>query len=182
MKLIDLLVRELPRHGGWPEGADAVWQNSRGYLVRQVFRSGCTDAEINIGFDSLAEDMNTGVTRVQYEAALAAPKQAEWNGFGVPPVGQKCKRSAFGADWAECEVLYVGPEVIVLSVEGSEKAYKTGNVKFHPLLTEAERKRDEAIAAMRNLATNYNNTAVIHAIEQVYDSIAAGKIPHITLK
>lgn len=54
--------------------------------------------------------------------------------------------------------------------------------QFRLIRTEADRKREEAIAAMRNFATNYNNTAVIHAIEQVYDSIAAGKIPHITLK
>lgn len=30
MKLIDLLVQELPKRGGWPEGVDSIYQDHDG--------------------------------------------------------------------------------------------------------------------------------------------------------
>ncbi|MFL6615950.1 MAG: hypothetical protein ACJ8LD_19825 [Pantoea agglomerans] len=180
MTMIELLVQELPKHGGWPSWALEACNQNMGRVMFYNSDGGIDgdSPEIFIG-SSDDQSITEEVTRHQYETALAASERVGWNGFGVPPVGQKCKRSAFGDDWAECEVLYVGPEVIVVSVEGREKAYKTGSVKFHPLLTEAERKRDEAKDAIAELCRSSASNG--HSADLIYDAIAAGKIPHITL-
>lgn len=120
----------------------------------------------------------------------------DWNGEGLPPVGCECDVKSGKNSWTLCRVVHSSeagvafiyleepsPELLSQSI-GVLDSIPRRHAKeyFSPNQAQAERKRDEAITAMRNFATNYNNTAVIHAIEQVYDSIAAGKIPHITLK
>jgi len=113
----------------------------------------------------------------------------EWNGEGLPPVGCECEAKMPGAlgepwGWRRVKVAISGMvkaenECLVYDVESTRPAWTD---EFRPIRSEAQLKREEAIAAMRNFATNYNSAVVIHAIEQVYDSIAAGKIPHVTLK
>jgi hypothetical protein len=101
MKLIDILVQELPKRGGWPEGAKTVAQDSCG----EVWGFNCVAPKINNGLwwisasytdlisssrvqlDLLADDWNsTFITREQYEAALAAKNEGwiEWGGGECP--------------------------------------------------------------------------------------------------
>lgn len=103
MKLIDILVQELPKRGGWPEGAKTVAQDSCG----EVYGFNCGAPKINNGLwwtsasgtdlissskaqlDLLADDWKlTFITREQYEAALAAKNDGwiEWGGGKHPPV------------------------------------------------------------------------------------------------
>lgn len=99
MKLIDLLVKELPKRGGWPSNALSVAQDSEGYcwgymckhLTLQSHgwwrsKSGdaiCTD---RIMIDEMASDWDFSfVTRTQYESALAASEGwIDWHGGDCP--------------------------------------------------------------------------------------------------
>lgn len=169
MTLLELLVKELPKLGGWPGDRTVASNGINGTVVfhskgRAPFIMG------GLNFSGIG-----CVSCEEYEAALAESKQTEWNGFGLPPVGKKCQRSAFGDDWAECEVLYVGPEVIVVSVEGREKAYKNGAIKFRTLPTAADEARHAIAELCRSSASNG------HSADLIYDAIAAGKIPGIRL-
>lgn len=99
MKLIDILVEELPKRGGWPEGANCITQDSdlrvepatcypsvakyrdTGFWFRDSSRIG------GFGVDTLASDYTTAIiTREQYEAALAAKNGGwiEWGGGECP--------------------------------------------------------------------------------------------------
>lgn len=86
MKLIDLLVKELPKRGGWPEGVDAVEQNSEGQLF-EMESDYCSDFKLEKCDDWIADV----VTKQQYESALAASKAVvghdewiQWAGGGCP--------------------------------------------------------------------------------------------------
>lgn len=90
MKLIDILVEELPKRGGWPKDANCITQDAD--LI--VEPATCNPSDANYrgegfwfldssrigGFevDTLASDYTTAIiTREQYEAALAA-KNDDW--------------------------------------------------------------------------------------------------------
>lgn len=94
MKLIDLLVKELPKRGGWPKCAVKIHQDHDGetwawlnhdsterlFTLDQV----ATNAR-KFGQDETCENM---VTREQYEAALAASEGwIEWCGGDCPADG-----------------------------------------------------------------------------------------------
>lgn len=114
----------------------------------------------------------------------------EWNGEGLPPVGCECEAKMpqeIGNPWKwrRVKVVAVGEaiaenECLVYDVETSRPAWVD---EFRPIRTEAERrrdeqKRDEAIEEMINCsAVLVETTAGL-----IYDAIAAGKIPHVTLK
>lgn len=106
MKLIELLVKELPRRGGWPEEAKIMSQDAAGlinahrnerlvFLIDQ-FWTGTSKNDACKNFSPFylkkATDWNTNtVTREQYEAALAASKAVvghngwiEWHGGECP--------------------------------------------------------------------------------------------------
>ncbi len=83
MKLIDLLVKELPAKGGWPEAeiftCEVIAQDADGsvwsYPIAPVLSShrwGVSNATGKaLGVEQLCEDWNSSiVTREQYEAAL----------------------------------------------------------------------------------------------------------------
>lgn len=89
MKLIDLLVKELPRRGGWPDGAEIVVQDADSQICfsshSDVYTYECqtdwyggdwADGDWSNPFiDTIADDRhNSIVTRNQYESALAASK------------------------------------------------------------------------------------------------------------
>ena len=83
MKLIDLLIKELPRRGGWPDGALNATQDKDGqvcFSAGAVPEFGCAAWEGgdwcgNEFYTTRASDYATAiVTREQYESALAASK------------------------------------------------------------------------------------------------------------
>lgn len=104
MKLIDLLVKELPKRGGWPDGALSITQDNDGSL--------CVWDTNDPHYDGLSWKHHTGnslvyywhginavplscdhresiVTYWQYKSAIAASQKPAWNGDGLPPVGEK---------------------------------------------------------------------------------------------
>ena len=195
MKLIELLVQELPKHGGWPEGAETIIQDGYGTLRYKNYlnkHSIYTDVVLPVSSDYCL----AGVTREQYEAVTQQPV---WNGEGLPPVG--------------CDVMFtIGPYDIdndfsgILPSEGgivqvvAHKVTTDGNdvavvywddkgagrsacfVRecFRPIRSEAEKKREEAKHAIAELCRSSASNG--HSADLIYDAIAAGKIPHIQLK
>ena len=116
---------------------------------------------------------------------MAIKESKVWDGKGLPPVGMHCK--IVNPDGA---LMYGQGESgeVVAHVEDTaviRMSYGLGCFEarcLRPSRSEADKKRDAAVAAMRNFATNYNNSTVIHAINQVYDAIAAGKVPGVRIE
>lgn len=177
MKLIDILVQELPKRGGWPEGADHIATNGYWRVFAYWVRSSLKGIDLNI-----VSDAEGYVTRSQYEAALEASKP-EWDGEGLPPVGCECQIIlGKNGDLGVCEVLFIGSDIVVWRQKSTfaEGSSYLRNVRFLPVRSEADKKREEAVEAMIkhkddpiDVTENY-----YHAI---YDAIAAGKIPHIRI-
>lgn len=196
MKLIDMLVQELPKRGGWPDGAErASVGDFNGNSITVVF---CFPRGYSNGFDvpfqytmtfsipdycvNVATDYCM-ITRDLYESVLAASKKPAWDGEGVPPVGCEC----------ECHVDEGVIHCIVVGYDFDGKAVVMRNIparkyfsiqansgRIKPLRTEAERKRDAAVEAMQREADEGDNW-IYSEYEIIYDAIAAGKIPGVKL-
>lgn len=203
MKLIDMLVQELPKRGGWPDGAESVVQDADDsefyfftggpvknggkswWFVDSDNRNDNSKWIFFEGKNDIADDCNSAiVTRAQYESALAASQKPAWNGEGLPPVGCEC----------ECYVDEGVIHCIVVGYDLDVKAVVMRNVparkyfsiqansgRIKPLRTEAERKRDAAIEAIQREADEGDNW-IYSEYEIIYDAIAAGKIPGVKLE
>lgn len=195
MKLIDLLVKELPKRGGWPNGALSITQDNDsslcvwdtndphydGFSWKHHTGNSLVRYWNGEGVMPLSFDYNESiVTYWQYKGALAASQKPAWNGEDLPPVGCECECQFLDA-WHVCKVLFVGEEVIVGVIDGSERAFSVNHTKFRPLQSEAERKRD---AAINNILTiiDCNGVDPKNSAIQIYDAIAAGKIPGVKLE
>lgn len=132
MTLLELLRQELPKRGGWPEGAAKA--TSYSYIPGVHFWDGD-------GFRVDFSDLTTQilgceeVTREQYG----------WDGTGLPPVGCECERSWCGDKWLACKILFISDETVVVKLATREAAYGRHEVSFRPLRTEAERAIDEMV-------------------------------------
>lgn len=87
MKVIDLLVKELPRRGGWPDGVTHIGQD----YDRELRFYGRGEPGTGITLDELAVDhrkigaSDKGATKSQYEAALDKNDGwIEWHGGECP--------------------------------------------------------------------------------------------------
>lgn len=93
MKLIDLLVKELPRRGGWPEGADECYWHS-GFSNVCFYNDGsdveCSPGLSTAGIHYNGDDDGESVTREQYEAALAASKAVVGHDGWIQWAGGEC--------------------------------------------------------------------------------------------
>lgn len=205
MKLIDLLVQELPKLGGWPEYALSITQDNDGSLCVWDTNDPHYD-----GFSWKHHTMNSLVyywhgiedvplscdhresivTYWQYKAALAASQKPTWNGEGVPPVGCECEYSLnAGKTWWKCKIDYiVGTQGVVMLCDTFEGVQYVkfssygGTLKFRPIRTEADKKREricDAIYGALTKAERQHNRS--DEAEAVYDAIAAGKIPGVKL-
>ena len=195
MKLIDLLVKELPKRGGWPNGAEYchLTQYDR-HCLTIVFSHKQVDA-VNNPIISKEEMVFSGigylgdtlygciVTAKEYESALAASQKPAWSGEGLPPVGCECESKQFSqVDWAKFKVVAVcDGHVFGFWGNGVSTALDSKMWEFRPLRTEAERKRDAAIEAMQREADDGDNW-IYSEYEIIYDAIAAGKIPGVKLE
>lgn len=166
MTLLELLVNKLPERGGWPEKAACVVQDADTQICFSAKADGLrkpgadwTGGEwngpwINFFSNHMADDSSTSiVTREQYEAALAARKP-EWDGHGLPPVGCECE--FFDCEkWFKVTMMYGGSNLVVLFDHDNqiERSFSTSRIdgKFRPLRSEADKKRDEEIEAMRDV-------------------------------
>lgn len=206
MKLIDLLLQELPKRGGWPERVAAFIQEDDGdvhgceskdleYIDGQWISLSKSNWTLTGGqriiFSYPADDHATAVvTREQYESVLQQPV---WNGEGLPPVG--CRIEAFsGGEWVEAIVTYnerpechgdaaAWKEVLAYDCKTTRPFWTD---EFRPIRSEADKKRDEVGLALYH-AINWNaegelvSPSRMEDYKKAYDAIAAGKIHGIKL-
>ncbi len=198
MKLIDLLVQELPKRGGWPEGAEIAVQDADSQICFSSHGDVYADKSqtdwyggdwggggwSNPFIDTIADDRHECiVTRDQYESALAASQKPAWNGEGVPPVGCQCECHV-DEGIIHCVVVgydFDGKAVVMRNIPARKYfSIQANSGRIKPLRTEAERKRDAAIEAMQREADDGDNW-IYSEYEIIYDAIAAGKIPGVKL-
>ncbi|MTH45369.1 hypothetical protein [Intestinirhabdus alba] len=193
MKLIDVLVRDLHKFGGWPDGAvvchrfvdeatidfyddDDNWPSDCSTEYGAIALECVKPRVIGQGISSET------VTREQYEAALASSKP-EWDGEGLPPVGCECMvRGEIGDNgWYKCKVIahtfFDGYNCAVFQTESTVSCSSDGN--FRPIRSEEDKKRYAAIEALFEVLDAGVSTSQ-DSID-IYDAIAAGKIPHIRI-
>lgn len=200
MKLIDLLVKELPKRGGWPEGAEIAVQDADSQICFSSHSDVYANKEQtdwyggdwgngywnNPFIDTIADDRHECiVSRKQYESAFAASQKPAWNGEGLPPVGCECEYISNGTSWGKVKVIGLDGEKIVIRPSGEIYYAITPSNKdvFIPFRTEAERKRDAAAEAIDWYMPEFipdTPNDYYHA-KKIYDAIAAGKIPGVKL-
>lgn len=188
MKLIELLVQELPKRGGWPEHATCVAQDGDGLVmfadchpsvVRQIngrwfMNSRRLNGNGSEGYE-LAEDYATSViTREQYEASLAAAQQPVWSGEGLPPVGCECEARMRVNTWEIIHVLAVTGEYLVGKIGETETVFCLEQSAFRPIRSEADKKRDEAIECLAYYVGKEDAA-------DLYTAIAAGEVKGVKL-
>lgn len=199
MKLIDLLVQELPKRGGWPEGALSITQDNDGSLCvwdtndphYEVFSwKHHTGNSLIYSWHGewamlLASDHKESiVTYWQYKAALAASQNPAWNGEGLPPVGCECEYISNETSWGKVKVIGLDGEKIVIRPSGEIYYAITPSNKdvFIPFRTEAERKHEAVLesicAVLEMVAQDYKRE---DEAKLIYEAIAAGKIPGVKL-
>lgn len=202
MKLIDLLVQELPKRGGWPNDALSITQDNDGSL--------CVWDTNDPHYDGLSWKHHTGnsliyfwygewtmplasdhkesiVTYWQYKEALAASQKPAWNGEGLPPVGCECEWLASGDhDWVRVTVLVYDGDGACLKPSDGSQSFFVGNVcGFRPLRTEVDKKREVAAQALCDSCGGTGkvdeNLGFGIMWFDVFDAIAAGRIPGVKL-
>lgn len=203
MKLIDMLVQELPKRGGWPEGAESVVQDAddsefyffTGGPVKNGGKSWLfVDSDSRNdnskwiffeGKNDIADDCNSAiVTRAQYESALAASQKPAWNGEGLPPVGCECEYQykVHGSEWCRFECVAVDGKAVFGWSNNTPIALQSNTHNFRPLRTEAERKHEAVLesicAVLEMVAQDYKRE---DEAKLIYEAIAAGKIPGVKL-
>ena len=206
MKLIDLLVQELPKRGGWPhnalsitqddDGSLCVWDTNNphydGFSWKHHTRNSLVYYWHGINAVPLSCDHRESiVTYWQYKAALAESQKPAWNGEGAPPVGCECEYSLdAGRTWWKCKIDYiVGTQGVVMLCDTFEGVQYVkfssygGTLKFRPIRAEADKKREricDAIYGALTKAERQHNRS--DEAEAVYEAIAAGKIPGVKLE
>lgn len=206
MKLIDLLVQELPKRGGWPDGAEYARVSGFGgekILVEFLFPERYNKLSYSIGIIA-CHLIDAGVDcqmirRHSYEAALAALQKPAWNGEGLPPVGEKVEffiNPKFG--YRNAWIPDVGTEMEVVAhkttTDGNDVAvcyWDEGGAgrsccfvpeSLKPARTESERKHEAVLesicAVLEMVAQDYKRS---DEAKLIYEAIAAGKIPGVKL-
>lgn len=192
MKLIDLLVKELPKRGGWPEGMVSVAQSlidGELYFYSKGYDGTGADFKSIYCLDLCDEHLDSlpqlpSITKEQYESALAASQKQAWNGGGLPPAGVECEARlrCNDAEWFffRCVAVDCG---VAFGWAGNEAAtLGKGSYEFRPLRTESERKHEAVLesicAVLEMVAQDYKRE---DEAKLIYEAIAAGKIPGVKL-
>lgn len=204
MTLLELLVKELPKCGGWPEGATvAVQDGYKRCVVPGKVKFAGTGCAISFRGDNwsgswrypgfrdfkasyLATDYEVAVvSRDQYEAALTQRQPVEsWNGEGLPPVGCECETIHRSCDsWQQIKVVAVNGGAVFgfWNAGNTPCALPVDVYQFRPTRTEADKKRDEAVNEMVEIYRSGLGTTE-HVFQELYDAIAEGKIPGVKLE
>lgn len=146
MTLLDLLVKELHKRGGWPEGAVEAGFLCSDTTLYFVDANGDCPSEWRIDMDYEVEDNDIEISEEQYQSALAASQKLARNGDDLPPVGCECEMQDSKGTWL--------PVVIIAKNDGFNFGWSYdyrivlfGDKadEFRPLRSEADKKRDAAI-------------------------------------
>jgi len=187
MKLLELLAQELPKLGGWPSDCEKIEMSGMGKLFGSRFEY-LFDGKI---FPKTCDWKDGVVTREEYESALAASKQPEWDGEGLPPVGCECmvKGEIRDDNFYKCKILnHTIFRGIDCAVFQTDKTVSVCSAKyFRPIRTEAERKRQSTIDDItETIIYFYGNPKGAESYkllaERIIEAIEINKIPGIKLE
>ncbi|HCO3755942.1 hypothetical protein KVQ01_11485 [Escherichia coli] len=126
----------------------------------------------------------------EYEAALtslAASQKVEWDGnYPIKP-GTDVDVHFDGDDcrvWTTFRVEYMRGDVVVLHDYRTDDvgAYSNRILNFRPIRSEADKKKEEAIASMASLIDYRSGCSAKPLAGWLFEEIAAGKIPHIRIE
>ncbi|EPS0644764.1 hypothetical protein ACVBEK_003560 [Cronobacter malonaticus] len=204
MKLIDLLVQELPKRGGWPDGAVTAWQSTHDGEVYFLKENGEYAEENNGGrkwYFEITRDRGEEytVTREQYEAALAAAQQPVWDGEGLPPVGTICEYQTSSNGKLPVRIECVTQDGVAFTWLGGPDQYKGLDCVsafyaakyFKPIRSEADTKREAVVTALAKAGGDvhfeYGRKTIDGELSspgwyKLYDIIAAGEIAGIGIE
>lgn len=104
-----------------------------------------------------------------------------WNGERKPTIGTKCEHHS-GGQWEVVTIAGIYENFVTgftdyWMVKEDGSSYTVGNpYRFRPIRSEADRKREEAVKAIT--LTGWCQAAA----EEIYDLIAAGKVPGMKLE
>lgn len=194
MKLIDLLVKELPKRGGWPDGAVECCRHYGTNSIDFYDETGNWDDDCYLKYgkdfakNCIYEETSgshrlQSVSRSEYESALAASQKPTWNGNDLPPAGCEREFISNGTSWGKVKVIGFDGEKIVIRPSGEIYYAITPSNKdvFIPLRAEEEKKRDIVVGAIKELFKHGDDPRVDDAT-LILNAIAAGKIPGVKLE
>lgn len=107
-----------------------------------------------------------------------------WNGEGLPPVGCECEikfiHDTPPAEWFSFKLIGVHEEIVIITLDGENtwrhiSTFSPDKVTFRPIRSEADKKRSKIIDALANFTLRGDAA-------DIYDAIAAGKIPGLMLE
>ncbi|QIU92106.1 hypothetical protein [Yokenella regensburgei] len=190
MKLIDILVLDLDKFGGWPEGAVECVRYVDEATIDFYDEHGNWPDDCSLIYGPIAKAICITPTEPyqretvkfsEYEAALAASKP-EWDGEDFPPVGCECEYVSNGSSWGKVKIIGHDGGVVVFKPGGEGYYGITPSEKsvFLPIRSEADKKRDETIKAIDDAQSQVFDQDSTFS-EYLYDAITAGKIPHIRI-
>lgn len=138
MTLLELLRQELPKRGGWPEGA--VKATSYGFIPGVHFWD---DNDFMMDYSDLT-------TRMVGEG-LVTREQYGWDGTGLPPVGCDVEYHCYPDGWVIINI--VARIKGATFIEWKSGTHKGGDIirgdfpleRVRPLRTESERAIDEMV-------------------------------------
>lgn len=106
-----------------------------------------------------------------------------WNGEGLPPVGCECEMQDGSGYWISVDIIAnkdgftFGWSYDYRMVYFSDKENE-----FRPSRSEADKKRDEAVAVMLSVFSSNAATGTKAALKAIYDAIAVGKVRGVKLE
>ena len=123
------------------------------------------------------------VSLKQYESALAASK-TEWDGEGLPPIGMdieyKFTNVSYRSYFSRGKVLAYGIQNVFMEHWSSKNEFiqPLDKIEFRPIRSEADKKRDEVIEALKE---GLGHAHGLFDLMQIYHLLKDGKIPHIRI-
>ncbi|EAB7564282.1 hypothetical protein BXE05_08540 [Salmonella enterica subsp. enterica] len=188
MKLIDLLVQELPKRGGWPVAVSPdfiQWCNKHNLQF-----------EINHNNSFFRNESGETVTFIRYQCATTAVKHPVWNGEGLPPVGCEFE---YGTHRTRAKCLGIGHHMIFASKgdpndeEGDFEEFMISilDSEFRPISSESEKKREIGVTALALAMGDppfiygqrmNDGRLIAYGVYELYDKIAAGKVAGIRIE
>ncbi len=192
MTLLELLVQELPKRGGWPKGAITARQDADFEIC---FNGNGSQGDFNyheLASDAVYDGRPTRlavVTLEEYEAALAASNQPEWIPGVLPRCGIKCEwQDKNTKAWLPVTVVYASEWVTVIREANKSDAVEIAienygdesRRQFRPIRTKAERKREEARHAIAQIFRDSPTNGA--GADSLLEAIDAGRIPGVKLE
>lgn len=177
--VVDVKLEKGYVQSGYPAGEyswEHIWQGSNiiAYRLHQPQKTEQPEAS--------EEDLNE---------CIGQDVATVWGGEGKPTIGTKCEHHS-GGQWEAVTIAGIYENLVTgftdyWMVKEDGSSYTVGNpYRFRPIRSEADRKRDEAVQALCDAGGGNGKVDEKAGYGScwfdVYDAIAAGKIPGVKLE